>query len=130
MAAALSYGLEMGKRPPKRVLPTDLRQILGANVTRMMEATDSLKTQMQLKAKAGIGQRTVGRIKKGLNPTNVDTIQALAEAFGVAPWEMLFEKKVTALKVSKIDDDLKAVSDSWQHLTADDREEIRETASQ
>jgi transcriptional regulator with XRE-family HTH domain len=135
MAASLSYGLEMGKRPPKRVLPTDLRDILASNVARLMKANTNLDTQTKLGAKAGVGQRTVGRVQKARGPTNVDTIQAIAEALGVAAWELFFDnkgKKVSALvhKGEKVDDDLRAVSDSWQYLTTDDRAEIRKTTSQ
>lgn len=48
-----------------------------------------MKSQAALGKRAGINQRTVGRILKREHSTGLDKIEALAKVFDVEPWRLL-----------------------------------------
>jgi transcriptional regulator with XRE-family HTH domain len=56
----------------------------------MMDQTPHLSTQEKLGREAGLGQSTVGRIRRGEVDPTVDTLDALAKAFRV-PVSTLFQ---------------------------------------
>lgn len=70
-----------------------MEKILAANLAALMAAhrKKALGTQTGVaRATAGaVNQRTIGRILKGEHKAQIDTLEALAEAFGVEPYQLL-----------------------------------------
>ena len=71
-----------------------VQTILAANVRALMQANPSLKTQGAVadatrRAGLAIDQKTVGRVLKASHAVQLDTVQALAAAFGVEPYQLL-----------------------------------------
>lgn len=72
--------------------PADLdpsRRVLGANITRLMQARQNLNSNPKLSKRAGIGIATISRIINGETAATLDTLTRLAEAFGVQSWQLL-----------------------------------------
>ena len=63
--------------------------ILAKNIEALMQASCDLRTQAKLGKAAGIDQRTVGRILKAEHSPSMDKVQAIADAFGIMPWQLL-----------------------------------------
>lgn len=63
--------------------------LLAANLTRLMEGSQGLRTIDQVAKRSGIGRGTVDRVKKGEVSTTLDKVEALADAFGVSPAALL-----------------------------------------
>lgn len=63
--------------------------LLAANLTRLMEGSQGLRTIDQVAKRSGIGRGTVDRVKKGEVSTTIDKVEALADAFGVSPAALL-----------------------------------------
>lgn len=71
-----------------------MEQILAANLGALMKASSDLRTQAAVSAAAAragakIDQKTVSRILNAQVAVQIDTLQALAAAFGVEPYQML-----------------------------------------
>jgi len=68
------------------------REILAANIKKLMVADPNLNTQAKLAAKASLAQKTVSNVlnKTGPAPT-VSTLEGLAKAFKTAPWRLLHQ---------------------------------------
>lgn len=92
-----------------------LSDVLAANLTRLQEEQkDELGSQPKIAAKTArigkrIGQRTVGRALKGEVSTTIGSLEALAAAFGVEPWQLLVpppepEAKPTAEDIRKVEE--------------------------
>jgi transcriptional regulator with XRE-family HTH domain len=62
--------------------------VLSANLKTLMGASE-WASQRKLAAKAGIDQRTVGRILNMEHSPNLAQVDKLAEVFGVQPWQLL-----------------------------------------
>jgi len=63
-------------------------QVLADNLKRLMEHYPALNSENKV-AKAGrISQRTVNRARNAIQ-IKLDSLQGLARAFGLAPWQML-----------------------------------------
>lgn len=62
-------------------LPKD---IVGKRLTALMERSPALGTQQKLASRTGIGQTTIGRIRRGEVNATADNIKRIADAFGVA----------------------------------------------
>ncbi len=72
-----------GERPP-------VEKILAANVKALMDANKmELGSQPKLAKAAKIDQTTVGRVLGAKNKVQIDTVEALASAFGVEPYQLL-----------------------------------------
>jgi DNA-binding phage protein len=67
----------------------DLAVELAANLAALMAATEDLRTQAAVGKRAGVDQRTVGRILNREHSPNLLQIQKLAAAFGLQPWQLL-----------------------------------------
>lgn len=64
--------------------------ILAANLQALQRVAGAeLKSQPKIASKAKIGQRTVGRALKGEVSTTIGSLEGLASAFGVEPWQLL-----------------------------------------
>lgn len=67
----------------------DHRATLARNVRRLMDSSPDLNKQLRLAKRAGIGQATVDRILRADAGVSIDSIAAIAKAFGVSPWLLL-----------------------------------------
>ncbi|MFM0595348.1 helix-turn-helix domain-containing protein [Paraburkholderia dilworthii] len=65
------------------------KQILAANLRRLMDASDTLDTQVKVAARAGIAQSTVGRLLRGEVHPQLDQVEAIATAFRITVGELL-----------------------------------------
>lgn len=59
-----------------------LRNQIASRLKTLMDNTPSLSTQSKLEKKSGVAQATIGRILRSETDTRVDTLLAIAEAFG------------------------------------------------
>lgn len=66
-----------------------LEEILARNITRLMAGNPALDTIDKLSQRSGVGRGTVDRVKKAEVSTKIETVQALAAAFGVTPLQLL-----------------------------------------
>ncbi len=64
-------------------------RVLASNLAKLMATSLDMKSQRAVAKRADIDQRTVGRILNQEHSPNLDQIAALAEAFGLLPWQML-----------------------------------------
>lgn len=65
------------------------RNILAANIKALRAHNPDLKGQRALAKKASIGEGSVWRATKGEVGVTLDTLEALAAVFGLAPWQLL-----------------------------------------
>src|SRR5688572_25423612 len=73
----------MPKKDQKRQLPTDLRDVLAENLEALMERNNW--NDGRVGKESGVGRNTVARVRKRTVAANLDTVKALADAFGVQP---------------------------------------------
>ena len=64
-------------------------EVLSANLNRLMDEPDPPITQVAVSKVSGLPQRTISRIKRGEVSPQLDSIDALARAFGLSPWQLL-----------------------------------------
>lgn len=81
----------MPKLGQKRVAPQELRTIVARNVRKLMMESDDLKTAAALGRASKVGRKTAERIMAGTNASTLDTLQAIAAALGVYPWQLLVD---------------------------------------
>lgn len=74
--------------PLKRVVAKNIRALMERAAAR---GEKSLASQNGLAKKAGVGQRTVGRIVEGTQEPGVDVVAAIAHAYGLSGWQLLVE---------------------------------------
>lgn len=67
----------------------DIGLELAANLAALMAASVDLRTQTAVGKRAGVDQRTVGRILNQEHSPNLVQIGKLAAAFGLQPWQLL-----------------------------------------
>ena len=75
---------EKVKPPPSPVLV-----VLAANLSALKVASADLDSQGKIGARAGINQRTVGRILNMEHEPTVGQLGKLAAIFGLEPWKLL-----------------------------------------
>lgn len=92
--ADLGYVLHMPFDGQTRRVPKRLRVIVAANVRRLMNRTRDLSSPTNLGAKAGVGKRTVNRLLGMKNAATLDTIEAVADALDVDPYELLIPHRI------------------------------------
>lgn len=68
-------------------IPTS--QILADNLRKLMKASKDLTSQADVGAKAGVNQRTVGRILNQEHFPTLDILEAIAGVFKLEPWQLL-----------------------------------------
>lgn len=66
-------------------------QVLSANLKRLMDDAKPPITQMAVSKVSGIPQRTISRIKRGEVSPTLNSIDGLAKAFGLLPWQLLVQ---------------------------------------
>lgn len=74
----------MGKNKPTK-------EVLAANLNRLMAETLSLQSNPKLSKRAGLGLGTIARIRNADVAANLDTVDALAECFNIQSWKMLVD---------------------------------------
>lgn len=62
---------------------------LAENLRRLRDVIKTLRGNKALGAKAGIGERTAGRARRGDGNTTIENIGAIARAYKVAAWQLL-----------------------------------------
>uniref|UniRef100_A0A3B0M221 HTH cro/C1-type domain-containing protein n=1 Tax=Arsenophonus endosymbiont of Trialeurodes vaporariorum TaxID=235567 RepID=A0A3B0M221_9GAMM len=67
---------------------TDTSKILSDNITTLM-MVDGIKSQTKLSIKSGLGQSTINRIIKNEASATIDSLEAIANALGRKPYELL-----------------------------------------
>lgn len=80
------------------VTDDELRQVFKANLERLMRANPGLDSGPKLEAKSGIGKSTISRWLETppQSAPTLDSIAAIARAFGVQPWELLVDERTSA----------------------------------
>lgn len=68
-----------------------LREILAANLRHFMRC-GAVDTQVKLSKKAGVAQSTVARVLAGTVDTQINIVQAFADAVGVEVMDLLLER--------------------------------------
>lgn len=66
-----------------------IRQVVAANLARLMKATPSLDTNTKLFNRAGIPVATISRILNGKTACTIDMLDRIAPAFNLEPWQLL-----------------------------------------
>lgn len=66
-----------------------LRNVLAQRLSELMRARVTLDTQEKVAARAGVGQSTIQRILSCDVSTTVDVLERLADAFDIAPADLL-----------------------------------------
>lgn len=85
----------MPKKGQTRELPTELRDVLADNLEVLMEKNGW--NDGKVGQESGVGRNTVARVRKRTVAANLDTVQALANAFGVQPPVLLMHGGVRQL---------------------------------
>jgi hypothetical protein len=67
------------------------RETLAANLTRLMAATDRLRTIKKLSKASGVSTGTIDRIRRAQVSAGVDQLTALAKPFGLEAYQLLEE---------------------------------------
>lgn len=65
------------------------REVLAANFQKLREVTPELKELRQIVAAGGGSNGSLDRIYRALTATNVDSLEPLAAAYGLEPWQLL-----------------------------------------
>lgn len=65
------------------------RQVLAVNVNRLMESRPDVGTTIRLARASKVGNGTIGRIRNGTVACTIDTVQAIAQVFGIDVWQLL-----------------------------------------
>lgn len=74
-------------------MKTNTRQIIAERLDGLMKAHPNLGTQQKLASKTGIGQTTIGRIRRGEVNATSDNLKRIADAFNV-PLSFFFGEAV------------------------------------
>ncbi|CAJ0717672.1 hypothetical protein LMG8323_03664 [Ralstonia mannitolilytica] len=72
------------------------RHILAENLSRLMAASDNLRSQNQLAKKSRVGQTTIGnwlRLEADVSP-RLDALEAVADAFGITVADLLTDATI------------------------------------
>ncbi|MEN8502029.1 MULTISPECIES: helix-turn-helix domain-containing protein [Paraburkholderia] len=95
-----------------------IREILAANLSRLMDAHPVLNTQMRLATRSGVAQRTIGRMKNAEVDPQLGHVEAVADALGVSLTELLTDKSAQS---PSLEYDEKSLAE----LSAEDRAKIQ-----
>ncbi|MCC7173280.1 MAG: hypothetical protein IT459_22720 [Planctomycetes bacterium] len=80
----------MNKKGPKRDIPASrFRRTLAANLERLMDQYADLNSSPKLEAKSHVKLATINRIRRCETGATLDTLDALAGAFDLQPWQLL-----------------------------------------
>ncbi|AOI94824.1 metal-dependent hydrolase [Burkholderia sp. LA-2-3-30-S1-D2] len=93
------------------------REILAHKLTRLMADHPTLNTQGKLAARAGLAQRTVGRMKNNEADPQLGHVEAVAHALGVSLVSLISDE-------SSRGSDLQYDTDAVARLSVEDRKKI------
>lgn len=65
--------------------------MLAVNISRLLASHKDINNQTKLAKKSGISQPTISRILSQELVASIDTVQRLANAFGLAAWQLLVD---------------------------------------
>lgn len=65
------------------------RQVIAANLDRLMRGHVNLRTLQLLSDDCGISRGTLDRIRRAVVSTGVDQLEAIANSFGIEPYELM-----------------------------------------
>ena len=65
------------------------KAVLAENLNRLMSATWSLNSNTKLAKRSRLGLGTMGRVRNAEAAATIDTLDTLADCFGLQPWELL-----------------------------------------
>ena len=80
-----------GETLPEAMKRKPIQEILAANLNALMRSRPDLDTSLKLAKAAGVGNGTIGRIRNGEVACGIDTVSAIAEKFGLEPWQLLVQ---------------------------------------
>jgi transcriptional regulator with XRE-family HTH domain len=66
-----------------------LRDVVAANIAKIMDNPTAPLTQEAVGKRSGLPQRTVGRLKNGSTAASLTTLGAISKGLGVEPWHLL-----------------------------------------
>jgi transcriptional regulator with XRE-family HTH domain len=85
---------------------TSARQVLVKNLSRLRDASLSLKTQTQIAEKSGVSQRSVSNLlncdKPETNAPTLDTIEDVARAYGLEAWQLLLDREAVGERLYEV----------------------------
>lgn len=64
-------------------------KVLGENLLALMKAHPDLGSNPKLATRTKLGTGTISRLKNGQVDANLETLERLAKAFHVEPWQLL-----------------------------------------
>lgn len=76
------------RKPPEKPSP---REVLSANLKRLMEAHPGLSTIKKVAQRSTLSNGKVGRIYAASHTTDIDALRQIAHAFDLEPWQLLVE---------------------------------------
>ena len=91
MGEATNYDIAMPKATKSRKIPGFARNVVADNVKALMNhhyAGDANKPK-RLAGASGVALATIQRVMKADNGPSVDTVEAIASAFGLACYQLL-----------------------------------------
>lgn len=98
-----------------------IEDILSQNLDALMSMHEELNSQQKLSRRSGVGQTSVGRMRRAEGSATIDNVQSVAKAFGLSASELLdanlsarlnlaplafkkMERITQALRSGKVDD--------------------------
>jgi hypothetical protein len=75
------------KRKPR----SQIRDVLAKNLANVMELKGWNQPEVARRSRGRLAQRTVGRIKGATFDCSLAMLEALADTFGVQPWQLLIK---------------------------------------
>jgi transcriptional regulator with XRE-family HTH domain len=66
-----------------------VEQILAANLSALMGGHPEFASQMKLSKATGVGQTTIGRIRRGEGAATIDNVYKIAKAFNLSASDLL-----------------------------------------
>jgi transcriptional regulator with XRE-family HTH domain len=63
--------------------------VLGENLRRLMDAHPDLSSSPKMATKTGIAARTINNVENQRHDAKVGTVEAIAKAFGLQPYQLL-----------------------------------------
>lgn len=70
-------------------LASSTAKVLGANLQALMTANSELGSNPKLAKKTDLGTGTISRLRNGEVDANLSTLQKIASAFDLQPWQLL-----------------------------------------
>jgi transcriptional regulator with XRE-family HTH domain len=68
---------------------SDTAKVLGANLTALMASNGDLNSNPKVSKKTGLGTGSVSRLRNGDVDANLSTLEKIAKAFELQPWQLL-----------------------------------------